>query len=199
MAVGRTETRGRGKITLGVAVLDKLVGPHGLAVLLGLLVDPADVELRFRRTFPVRPVLHDLLEHGQRAFGILDSREEKESHSPASVKDIVDDTMSLIQTMLLRNQINLDIDILEDLPKIRCRSQQIRQVIMNLVTNAKDSLNEKYSGYDENKKIAISSSMFEKDQRRWIRTTVEDHGLGIDPGIKERLFDPFFTTKPKES
>ena len=65
--------------------------------------------------------------------------------------------------------------------------------------NAKDALNEKYQGYEEDKKIAISSSMFEKNDRRWIRTTVENHGSGIDVDIKERLFDPFFTTKPKES
>jgi signal transduction histidine kinase len=31
----------------------------------------------------------------------------------------------------------------------------------------------------------------------WIRTTVEDHGRGIDVDIKERMFDPFFTTKDR--
>jgi len=127
------------------------------------------------------------------------AREEKESHSPARIKDIVDAAMSLIRTLILRNQISLEMDIPEDLPKVRCRSQQIQQVIMNLVTNAKDALNEKYSGYDENKKIVIYSSVFKKDERRWIRVTVEDHGPGIDADIKERLFDPFFTTKPKET
>ncbi|MBW2669221.1 MAG: PocR ligand-binding domain-containing protein [Deltaproteobacteria bacterium] len=125
------------------------------------------------------------------------AREENQAHSSAILKDIIDNTMSLIQTVFKRDQISLEVDVSEDLPKIKCRSQQIQQVIMNLMTNARDALNEKYSGYDENKKIVISSSLFKKNGKRWIRTTVEDHGVGIEPDIKERIFDPFYTTKDR--
>ncbi len=127
------------------------------------------------------------------------ARQEKEAHSPARLKDIVDNTMSLIQTVFKRDQINLEIDISEDLPKIKCRSQQIQQVIMNIVANARDALNQKYAGYDENKKIRISSSLFVNEGRRWIRTTIKDTGSGISPEAMERMFDPFFTTKPREN
>ncbi len=125
------------------------------------------------------------------------ARQEKESHSPARMKDIINDTMSLIQTVLKRDQITLIADISEDLPKIKCRSQQIQQVVMNLITNARDALNEKYPGFDDNKKIELTSVFFEKDGRRWIRTTVEDRGLGIAPDTMERMFDPFYTTKER--
>lgn len=125
------------------------------------------------------------------------ARHEKESHSPARIKDIVDDTMSLIQTVLKRDQITLIADISEDLPKIKCRSQQIQQVVMNLITNARDTLNEKYPGFDDNKRIEIISVFFEKDGRRWIRTTVEDRGLGIAQDTMKRMFDPFYTTKER--
>jgi signal transduction histidine kinase len=125
------------------------------------------------------------------------ARQEKESHSPARIKDIIDDTMSLIQTVLKRDQITLIADISEDLPKIKCRSQQIQQVVMNLLTNARDALNEKYPGFDDNKLIKITSKLFKKDGNRKIRTTIEDHGVGIDPKICETIFDPFFTTKDR--
>jgi signal transduction histidine kinase len=88
-------------------------------------------------------------------------------------------------------------DISEDLPKIKCRSQQIQQVVMNLITNARDALNEKYSGFDDNKKIEIISVFFDKNGRRWIRTTVEDRGIGIASDTMERMFDPFYTTKER--
>lgn len=123
------------------------------------------------------------------------AREERASHSPARMIDIVNDTMSLIQTVFRQDQITLNVEVPEDLPKIKCRSQQIQQVVMNLMTNARDALNDKYAAYDENKLVKISSNLFEKDGRRWIRTTVEDHGVGIDPNISETMFDPFFTTK----
>ncbi len=128
---------------------------------------------------------------------LIFARQEKESHSPARMKDIINDTMSLIQTVLERDQITLITDISEDLPKIKCRSQQIQQVVMNLITNARDALNEKYPGFDDNKKIEIKSVFFEKGGRQWIRTTVEDRGLGITSDTMKRMFDPFYTTKEK--
>lgn len=126
------------------------------------------------------------------------SRQEKQSHSPARVKDIVDQTISLIKTIARRDQIILDVQIPEDLPEIKCRSQQIQQVLMNLLTNARDAVNDKYPGYDEEKIIRISCELMFKEERRWIRISVEDHGMGIPTDIQEKIFEPFFSTKPKE-
>lgn len=125
------------------------------------------------------------------------ARQEKEAHSPARMKDIVDSSMALIQTICKKDQIVIDVDVPETLPKIKCRSQQIQQVIMNLITNARDALNEKYTDYSENKKILITSSLFKKDGRRWIRTSIQDFGIGITSEKIETIFDPFFTTKSR--
>ena len=126
------------------------------------------------------------------------SRQEKQTHSYASIYDIIDQTISLIRTIIKKDQIQLDIRIEENLPQIKCRSQQIQQVLMNLLTNARDALNEKYRGYDENKVIHVGCIGFEGEGRRWLRITVEDNGMGIPERIRERIFEPFFSTKPKE-
>jgi PAS domain S-box-containing protein len=126
------------------------------------------------------------------------SRHEKQTHSYASIYDIINQTVSLIKTIIKKDQIHLDIDIKEDLPLIKCRSQQIQQVLMNLLTNARDSLNEKFPDYDENKIIRITCCGLEAEGRRWLRLTVEDRGAGISENIRERIFEPFFSTKPKE-
>lgn len=127
------------------------------------------------------------------------SRQEKQTHSYASIYDIIDQTISLIRTIIKKDQIQLDIRIEQNLPQIKCRSQQIQQVLMNLLTNARDALNEKYPGYDENKVIRVGCIGFEAEGRRWLRITVEDNGMGIPERIRERIFEPFFSTKPKES
>ncbi len=126
------------------------------------------------------------------------ARHEKQAHSPARMVDIVNGTASLIQTVMRHDQIAFEVDVPEDLPTVKCRSQQIQQVIMNLLTNARDALNEKYPEYNANKKLAISSRVFEKDSQKWLRTIVEDQGVGIDSQSLERLFEPFYTSKPKE-
>lgn len=126
------------------------------------------------------------------------SRQEKQSHSYANIYDIVNQTISLVNTIIKKDQIILDVLMDDDLPDIKCRSQQIQQVIMNLLTNARDALNEKYIDYNENKIIRLRCSQYKSNDRRWIRLTVEDHGNGIPKELQEKIFEPFFSTKPKD-
>jgi signal transduction histidine kinase len=81
---------------------------------------------------------------------------------------------------------------------VRVRSQQIQQVLLNLLTNARDALNQRFPGPDPGKRILIRSTTLEKAGDSWVRTTVEDRGAGVHPGTLGRIFDPFFTTKPRE-
>ena len=126
------------------------------------------------------------------------ARQEKQEHSPARLADIVAHTLSLIRSIIRKDQITVEVDVPGDLPKVKCRSQQIQQVLMNLMTNARDTLNERYPDFDEDKILRVTAREFEKEGRTWIRTTVEDHGAGIAPEVLARIFDPFFTTKPRD-
>ncbi|MBV1709292.1 MAG: PAS domain S-box protein [Erysipelothrix sp.] len=125
------------------------------------------------------------------------SRHEKHAYSYSSIIDIIDNTLSLIKVIFKNDQIDLHLTIEEGLPDIKCRSQQIQQVFMNLMTNARDALNEKYPGYHEKKIIEVDVSMKYKDDHRWIYLCVKDYGMGIKDEVKARLFEPFFSTKPK--
>ena len=126
------------------------------------------------------------------------SRQEKQSHSYASIYDIIDQTISLVNTVILRDQITLDIQLPEGLPDIKCRSQQIQQVLMNLLTNARDALNEKYPHGDSNKVISVEGSLKETAGQQWLSLTVLDYGSGIPAENRDKIFEPFYSTKPKE-
>lgn len=123
------------------------------------------------------------------------SRDEKQEHSYARIEDIIEQTLSLIRTIIKSEQITLEVQLPKGYPDIKCRSQQIQQVIMNMLTNARDAVNEKYQGYNENKIVKLYCTQFDFENRRWIRVTVEDHGNGINDEIKAKIFEPFFTTK----
>ncbi|OVE76155.1 hypothetical protein BVX97_01835 [bacterium E08(2017)] len=122
------------------------------------------------------------------------SRQGIESDSIASVSDMIDSAISLIKNSLNHDQTELVLNVPNDLPNIKCKEQQILQVLMNLTTNARDSLNEKYPKKDENKKLIISAAASESN----IRITIEDTGTGIPRQVQERIFEPFFTTKPRD-
>jgi len=151
----------------------------------------------------LRNYAQGIVEEGNRVANIVKSllsfsRQEGEHRSPASMSDIIDSTLSLISSALSNDQIQLTVEIAPDLPLLQCRSQQIQQVLLNLLTNARDALNDRYPEFDENKTLRISVSLAEREEGSWIRTIVEDHGSGIPADIIERIFDPFFSTKPRE-
>ena len=171
-----------------------IMGIMNYAQLIGERLDPSQKQLSefsaeiIHETKRVAEIVHNLLTF---------ARQEKQSHSPARMADILDGTLILIRTIIKRDQITLEVDVPDDLPKIKCHSQQIQQVVMNLLTNARDALNERYPEYDPDKTIRVTVHPFEKDGRRWLRTIVEDHGGGIPDKIRERIFDPFYTTKDR--
>jgi signal transduction histidine kinase len=152
---------------------------------------------------PLAELTREILQETQRVATIVRNlltfaRSEKQSHSPARMADIIEGTLSLIRTVMRHDQITLTLNVPADLPDLNCRTQQIQQVLMNLMTNARDALNERYPGYHADKALNVSAHLLEKEGRRWIRVTVEDHGTGIAPEVRERVFDPFFTTKPRD-
>ena len=184
-----------GTLASGVAheINNPITGIMNYAQLIDERLDPESPLREFsgaigRETKRVAGIVRNLL-----AF----ARQERETHNPANIAEIVNDTLSLIRTIIRRDQIRLDVDIPTDCPKITCHSQQIQQVMMNLLTNARDSLNARYPEHDPDKIIAVTVRQFEKEGRPWMRTTVEDHGVGVPDEIGDRLFDPFFTTKDR--
>ena len=83
------------------------------------------------------------------------------------------------RSALQRDQITIEVDIPKTLPPILCHSQQIQQVIMNLVTDAQSALNEQYPGYDKSKTLAIRAMTRDENGIPWLRITVEDRVAGI--------------------
>jgi len=103
--------------------------------------------------------------------------------------------LSLISAMLRKEGISVETSDLEDGPAVRCHPQQIQQVLMNLLSNARDALNERYPKPNDNKRIIVRSRNWRRDGETFVRLTIEDFGTGIPPGLVDQIFDPFRTTK----
>jgi len=125
------------------------------------------------------------------------SRKEVEYHSSADIKEVIDDTLSLVRSILEANQIEISVDIPSDIPPVICKRHEIQQVLMNLFTNARDALDETYPGFSEDKKLKISARMHDTPQGSMVRTIVSDTGKGMPTEVQEQIFDPFFTTKSR--
>ena len=126
------------------------------------------------------------------------SRQTKQENRDSEIKDIISNTLSLLNSIFKRDHIRVNLDIDKNIPKIKCRSQQIRQVIMNVLTNARDSLNLKYPQINDNKQIDIRCAEIDINKQKWVLIEITDYGVGIPKEVKQRIFDPFFTTKDKD-
>jgi signal transduction histidine kinase len=154
------------------------------------------------QTSSIQEYAGEIIREGDRVAKIIRSmlsfaKQQSHAHSPAHVTDIVNGVLPMIEASLRVDQIALTLDFPAVLPNIRCHTQQIQQVLMALFTNARETLNHRYPGSDENKTIILTGSTIERDGKRLVRLTMEDHGAGIAPEIVERIFDPFFTTKSR--
>jgi PAS domain S-box-containing protein len=115
-----------------------------------------------------------------------------------NVSQLVREMIQLLKVSISKHAI-LKLDLPDNLPAVRANPVQIRQVVMNLITNASEALGES-DGI-----IAISTAYLTADQppvsempspsAGLVRVEVTDTGCGMTPEIQAAIFDPFFTTK----
>lgn len=126
------------------------------------------------------------------------SRQQYEHYSYASVREMVETVLSLSAKKIEKSQIHFSLTLPDELPRLRCRPEQLEQVLMNLIINAIHALDERYPDGDPEKTMAISIESVLVHRRRFIVMMVEDHGSGMSEATRTRMFDPFFTTKGRD-
>ena len=105
--------------------------------------------------------------------------------------------------IVLRASISKDIDIRQeidfDLPLISADPSQIYQVILNLCTNAVQSMQERGELWIRLNRPKHNQLRHEQKQvtEEFLCLSVQDNGCGMDAATIERIYEPFFTTKEK--
>ena len=146
-------------------------------------------------------LLKRIIKESDRVAGIVRNlldfaRQRDEKIDDISLKEIIDDSISLIKHQMVKEGITPSLDIPEDLPTLRGNPQHLQQVFLNIFSNARYALNERFPSLDPRKKIEISCRLVHFGNDRIIRTTVTDYGCGIDPKVIGHVFDSMFSTKP---
>jgi signal transduction histidine kinase len=131
---------------------------------------------------------------GERTFAIIRSiraafAKEPGRASEFSLNDLVLATASLLDRELAASKIALDLSLDEALPPIRADRVQMQRVLVNLFTNAIESLR---AISDGPRRVSVRSTLIGgKD----VLLQVSDTGAGIESEDMEHIFDVFFTTK----
>ena len=127
------------------------------------------------------------------AYAQNDRRKEKR---PVRLAEVLAESTALTLAQMRREGIQLTIDLPDDLPQVEANFQQIQQCCINLITNARYTLNEKYPERHPDKRLDITGERVIVDGRAGVRLTFRDQGGGIAPEHLSILTKPFFSTKP---
>jgi signal transduction histidine kinase len=120
--------------------------------------------------------------------------------TPLNFSSVVEEILPLIKATVSKN-INFSVTLAPSLPLIRADMSQIRQVVMNLLTNACEALpNQEGSVCVHTSYLRLGPGDPKLDQRNlkpggYIRLCVTDNGCGIPVEMRGKIFDPFYTTK----
>jgi len=122
-----------------------------------------------------------------------DAREKK---IVTSLHAIVNESIILTQAQIRKEGIDININLPDDLPDVHVDLQQIQQCFINLISNARYALNQKYPGRHKDKLLKITGEKVNISNRPFVRIVFHDHGVGISPHELPLLTKAFFSTKP---
>lgn len=142
-----------------------------------------------------------IIKDGDRIATIVKSllsfaRIRKEEKCLMPLHEIFSDTLSLTSAQIRKDGIHLTVDIPSKPIKLPVHPQQIQQVFLNIISNSRFALNQKYPGTHENKILEIKCDETRIDGQKYVRIVFLDNGTGIPANVIDKVVNPFFSTKP---
>lgn len=123
-----------------------------------------------------------------REFG----RQVDQEPEPVNVNDAASRAYSLLGKQFEARGILVEWDLAQTIPLVMATPDQLEQVIINLLVNARDALEEKMEA-GEASRMRIAVRTFEAQGK--VVVQVEDTGGGIPDDLMHKIFEPFYTTK----
>lgn len=147
--------------------------------------DPSQTDLR--------EILH-VADRGARVVRQLlaFSRRQPRDARPLFVNEALNELLPIMRR-LVTESVSIELELDERNPAIRIDQSHLTQVILNVLSNARDAM-----GIEG--KIRIGSALRGPQQTPgdWACISISDNGCGMDEATQARLFEPFFTTKDPE-
>ena len=146
-----------------------------------------------------KQMIDGIIDEGQRiaqivrgllTFASAESHELERVHFADSIKT----SIALFGRQFEKEGITLEIDLEPDLPMVRADGSRLRQVVVNMISNAYHALKAKPAESAEGRLFRISARRAGKDSHR-VRVEFYDNGIGIKREDLSKVFDPFFTTR----
>jgi signal transduction histidine kinase len=161
------------------------------------MITNADAGLRWLDRLPpdldeAKAAFEHIVADGHRAGAVIESiraifKKDARNRTSLDINDLIGEALALTRGDLQKHGILVQAEPNAQLPQVRGDRIQLQQVLLNLITNAIDSMAAK----DGARALVVRSAVHEGG----VIISVADTGTGIDSQELERIFNPLFTTK----
>jgi signal transduction histidine kinase len=114
------------------------------------------------------------------------SKPEEEKRMPVNINELIEGILLVMEKQMHETNVRVQTALSSDIPAVLASANQIRQVVLNVVKNAKESM-------------PSGGTLFVRTMpdNGNVLIIVRDTGVGIPEGVKDKIFEAFFTTKQK--
>jgi signal transduction histidine kinase len=112
---------------------------------------------------------------------------DNDEPTPVSVNSVLADTLNLLEAQARSQAVAIERELEPDLPPVCASASALRQVFLNLATNALQAM-------PQGGRLHCQTRY--ESQKQAVEIRFSDTGPGIPPDVRKHLFDPFFTTRP---
>ena len=140
-----------------------------------------------------KEALKQIVTDGRRAGEVIESiraifKKDVGTRISIDVNELVREAVALMRAELQTHRVSVQAEASEWLPRVRGDRVQLQQVLLNLITNAIDSM----AATDGVRLLSVKSKLHDSGR---VMVSVEDTGKGVEQKDLEQIFNPFFTTK----
>lgn len=175
------------------AALGELLGTttHEFNNILMTIMNYAKMGIRHKDEATRDKALEKILAASERAAKITHSvlgmaKNRCADFAPVDLPKLLEETMVLLSRELQQYRVQVEIHAEDNLPKVRAIGNQIQQVLLNLLTNARQAM-------DKGGSIVVK--LFLAGGADGVGMSIRDYGCGMPPEVLHRIFEPYFTTK----
>ncbi len=172
---------------------------HAILLTVQMLVEdserlPPDLRPRFERR--CRRVHQEVKSLARMLDAFLSfARPPKSDPTPTDLNRFVRELMEFAKPEMDEAGVALETNLAEDMYPVVLDKSQFTHVVLNLLKNARESIEAAREAAEEDFEGRIVVATAEDDEG--ISLVIQDNGLGISPGDEEKVFEFFYTTKPK--
>lgn len=109
----------------------------------------------------------------------------RKNYRHINLNEVLQETLILVQNRSTQHNVDFHVDLAEGLPAIWADAEQVKQVLLNLLINAVQSMEGR----------GVIRIVTDHPEEELVSVAIQDTGCGIHAADLEKIFDPFFTTK----